>query len=279
MKGCGVVVDLSVGIKLADCTLYMAGHGETALPPEIPSAVYTFMCARNGSCVLSAAGKTVKTEKNSIAVLLPREKISLTEDGFECDIAVLSVDSKRYRDVFSLLDSERQELSSRVFFDENIESVIGNLCREIDSQSMAYSAELLSLMCSQLVVYSIRHFGLAMSGNVNNNVVNVRICTQVMNYIDSHIFTMRNLREVAAAMGYNYSYTSSLFHKTTGVTLNNYFKNKRMSEAKKLLADSKMSISEIARIMNYSSVYAFSKAFKEHFGASPGHYSGRFTNK
>ena len=276
-----MVIDLSSGLRLADCSLYMAGHSEAVPQTELLSTAYKLIIVRRGSGVISDEAGKFSVEKNSIVLLLPGEEFSISgKDGnLLYDIVVFSVDSQRYREAFVLIDAERPSLESRIFFDENIENAVGSLCKEIESQPMAYSTELVSLICSQMIVYFIRHFGLTMQRNTDSNVVNAKVCSHVMNYIDSHIFAMKNLREVATEMGYNYSYISSLFHKTTGVTLNNYFKNKRMSEAKKLLSDNKMSISEIARIMNYSSVYAFSKAFKEHFGASPGHYSGRFSNK
>ena len=275
------MVDLSLGLKLEDCSLYMAGQCKSVPSADSFGNVYRLVCVRNGAGRLLGNRGDFLLEKNGIALLLVGEEVSFSgeNDGVYLDSVVLSVDSKRYREVFALVDSERPELGSRIFNDENISNLISYICKEIECDSMAYSTELLSLMSSQLVVYFIRRFGLELHENSDNNLLNVKVCTRVMNYIDSHIFTMKNLREVASEMGYNYSYISSLFHKTVGITLNNYFKNKRMSEAKKLLADSGMSVSEIARIMNYSSVYAFSKAFKEHFGASPGHYSGRLPNK
>ena len=93
-----------------------------------------------------------------------------------------------------------------------------------------------------------------------------------MKYIDDRIYNIKNLSEISKDIGYNYSYLSMLFKKVHGTTLSYYFRSKRMEEAKKLLKYSNIKITKIAKMLNYSNVYAFSKAFKTHFGESPKHY-------
>lgn len=61
------------------------------------------------------------------------------------------------------------------------------------------------------------------------------LCYQVMNYIDTHIYTIKNLSELTEVIGYNYSYISSLFKKTTSQTLSEYFTQKRMGNRKNSL--------------------------------------------
>lgn len=276
-----MVFDFSSGLKLGDCSLYTAGCGNAVLPCDAPENAYRLLCMKNGSMQISCRDEVITLGSDDVVLMLPGENVTFVKccDDFSYALVVFSVDSKRYNEIFFTINREKTGVGTRVFSSESLKNTVNCICKELESLNLAYSNEMLTLYCSQMILYLARIFELDLYGKNDVNEVNEKVCAQVMKLIDSRIFTMKNLREVASAMGYNYSYISSLFHKTTGVTLNNYFKNKRMSEAKKLLSDNKMSISEIARIMNYSSVYAFSKAFKEHFGASPGHYSGRFPNK
>ena len=76
--------------------------------------------------------------------------------------------------------------------------------------------------------------------------------------------------------GYSYGYLSALYKKTTSNTLSDYYRNKKLELAKHLVIEKKLKIGEIAEILNYSSVYAFSKAFKNKFGVSPEKYKCDF---
>ena len=97
-------------------------------------------------------------------------------------------------------------------------------------------------------------------------------CYQIMHYIDTHIYTLRNLEEVAEYMKYNYSYLSAQFKKTTGSTLSTYHQQKRLATAEGLMQNSALTITQIAEKLNYSSLYAFSRAFKTAYGISPREY-------
>lgn len=98
------------------------------------------------------------------------------------------------------------------------------------------------------------------------------LCQTIRNYIDTHLFSINNLNEIANLCGYNYSYLSFLFKKNTGITLSDYFKEKRFESAKLMIVENKLKIGEISNLLGYNSVYAFSKAFKDEFGLSPKNY-------
>ena len=93
-----------------------------------------------------------------------------------------------------------------------------------------------------------------------------------MHYIDTHIYTLQNLEEVAEYMKYNYSYLSAQFKKTTGCTLSAYHQQKRLATAQALMRDSALNITQIAERLSYSSLYAFSRAFKTAYHMSPREY-------
>ena len=66
-----------------------------------------------------------------------------------------------------------------------------------------------------------------------------------------------------------YDYLSSLFKKTTGRTLLDYYQSSRLRVARSLVKENNLKINEIAELLNYSSVYAFSKAYKNKYGICP----------
>ncbi len=99
-----------------------------------------------------------------------------------------------------------------------------------------------------------------------------KMCMTVKNYIDTHLFSIGSLSELASLCGYNYSYLSYLFRKNTGLTLSDYYKERRFESAKLMISENRLKIGEISNLLGYNSVYAFSKAFKDEFGVSPKNY-------
>jgi len=95
------------------------------------------------------------------------------------------------------------------------------------------------------------------------------LCFQMMHYIDTHLYSMCSLREVTNSLNYSYSYLSDLFRQNTGDTLQNYYRIRRLEAARLLILEGKLKIREIAELLQYSSIYTFSRAFREQFGVSP----------
>ena len=90
-----------------------------------------------------------------------------------------------------------------------------------------------------------------------------------MNYIDTHIYSLTSLDELATKFNYNYSYLSSLFSRATGKTLREYYLERRLEVARTMVLEKNKKIWEIAEMLNYSSAFAFSKAFTAKYGVSP----------
>ncbi len=165
----------------------------------------------------------------------------------------------------------RSDPTRRLFSDKNIESLTDNSISEAILNDR-YSADMLSLALNQIIRYLIRDFTAA-DPATRFKVGSVQeLCYQVMNYIGTHIYVINNLDVLAGYFGYSYGYLSNIFHKTTGETLISYYTLRRLEAAAMLLKDRSMSISEIAELLKYSSIYSFSRAFKTHFGVSPTEY-------
>lgn len=156
---------------------------------------------------------------------------------------------------------------SRVFVNPKISNLIGNAISEFSSEK-TYVNEILENIFNQIAIYLIRDFSNVKDGTAKFTE-NEILCYQVMNYLDTHIYSISNLETIAPKFNYNYSYLSSLFKKTTGKTLFDYFQSRKLETAKVLILENKYKISEISEMLNYSSPFAFSKAFKLKFGISP----------
>ncbi len=94
----------------------------------------------------------------------------------------------------------------------------------------------------------------------------------VVRYVDQHYRDIGDIRELAASLGYSYTYLAHIFKAKTGMTIGSYIIMKKMEEAKWLLRSGRMNVSQIASRFNYMSVQSFSNSFKKNVGISPADY-------
>mgnify|MGYP002542142108 FL=1 len=100
------------------------------------------------------------------------------------------------------------------------------------------------------------------------------------NYIYGHIlvYLRRNyaakitLDDLAALCHCSKSYISHIFKKHSGLSVRAYINQIRLSEAKRLLADTALSIKEISDMVGFSDPNYFSNTFRAAFSASPKQY-------
>lgn len=95
---------------------------------------------------------------------------------------------------------------------------------------------------------------------------------KVIKYIDYYIYPVKSVREIADALNFTENYLSHLFKQHMGIPLSAYIKQKKLETAKILLENRKMSLTEIAEVLNYDSVQSLSRAFKLEFGVTSTRY-------
>jgi len=73
-------------------------------------------------------------------------------------------------------------------------------------------------------------------------------------------------------IGYDYSYLSNLFSSKEGKTIENYIINLKIERVKELIVYDELNLTEIAYLLNYSSVQHLSRQFKHVTGFTPSYY-------
>ncbi len=95
-------------------------------------------------------------------------------------------------------------------------------------------------------------------------------------FIAQHIHEPElGLKEIAAQVNFSAAYLNVVFRSETEMTVKQYLIDCRLREAKRLLKDPAVRISEIAQRCGYSNPNYFAKAFKESTGMTPGEYRER----
>ena len=83
------------------------------------------------------------------------------------------------------------------------------------------------------------------------------------------IHARTDLKALARKLGTSYSRFRFAFKKETGHSPREFENQIKLSRARDLLHFHHKSVSETAHLLGYSSVYYFSRAFKQHYGLSP----------
>lgn len=94
----------------------------------------------------------------------------------------------------------------------------------------------------------------------------------VQQYIHEHYHEDLSLNLLAEKVFLTPRYLSEIFIQETGCGINKYTKNLRMENAKHLLINTNMKISDIGKSVGYSNESYFCRSFRENFGLSPEKY-------
>lgn len=103
---------------------------------------------------------------------------------------------------------------------------------------------------------------------------NAGTLSPVIQYLEEHI-SDPNLSNATLAelLGFSEVHFRKQFNQLYGTSPHRYIVELRIRRAKQLLADGFLSVSDIAEQCGFSSVYHFSRAFKNRAGLSPSDYS------
>ncbi|MBN2712330.1 MAG: helix-turn-helix transcriptional regulator [Planctomycetes bacterium] len=81
-----------------------------------------------------------------------------------------------------------------------------------------------------------------------------------------------SVKSMARELKCNPDYLSNLFHKVTGERIMHYIRRLRLDQSRELLANTNLTVAEIARISGFHTSNYFSRTFREEHGITPGQY-------
>ena len=93
------------------------------------------------------------------------------------------------------------------------------------------------------------------------------IAHQIKNYIDAGNGLRMNLNDFSKNFFQSKFYLEKIFKRAFGMGIIEYRNKKRMALAPYLLKNN--SVTEVAELLGYQSIFSFSRAYKQHYGHSP----------
>ena len=185
----------------------------------------------------------------------PLEYIVLGIEGIE--LVTSDVSNGQY----SILDQyESMEISG----------CLRNILREMEQKNTGYE-DVCQAYMEILIIRLMRSTALTVPAEPQALSTN-RQCAAVRRYIDLHFKEALTLEQLAEEGHMNKYYLSHAFKREYGISPINYMIGKRIDESKYLLAETDLSMSQIAQLLGFSSLSYFSQVFRRTQGISPKEY-------
>ena len=185
----------------------------------------------------------------------PLEYIVLGVDGIELSISGTSNGQFCILDHFESLD---------------MASCLRNILREMEMKQPGYE-DVCQAFMEILIIRLMRSTGLSLPSETSAVSTN-RQCAAVRRYIDLHFKEALTLEQLAEEGHMNKFYLSHAFKREYGVSPINYMISRRIEESKYLLAETDLSLSQIAQLLGFSSLSYFSQVFHRTQSISPKEY-------
>ena len=148
-----------------------------------------------------------------------------------------------------------------------ISSCLRNILREMELKNTGYE-DICQAYMEILIIRLMRSTPVTVQAEPQGQTPN-RQCAAVKRYIDLHFKEPLTLEQLAEDAHMNKYYLSHSFKREYGTSPINYLITRRLEESKYLLAETDLSMSQIARLLGFSSPSYFSQVFRKTQGISP----------
>ena len=185
----------------------------------------------------------------------PLEYIVLGIDGIELAAG------KNSNGQYSILDQ---------FESVTISSCLRNILQEMEQKHAGYE-DICQAFMEILIIRLMRTTSLSIPVEPQAVTSNHQ-CAAVRRYIDLHFKEPLTLEQLAEEGHMNKFYLSHTFKREYGVSPINYMISRRIEESKYLLAETDLSMSQIAQLLGFSSLSYFSQVFHRTESISPKEY-------
>lgn len=248
------------------------------------SSAYSFLAVFSGVLDLSFNGNSLKLNPGQSRILEPNTSLTASGKRVEVlDITISPALALQHAVTMKLIPAK-----SMIAFSENViqndtrlDRILGDLISELEAESPGKEIIVRALV-EQLVVQLLRNYSAArLSEELELSRVGLvdRRIRRSVELMYTQLDQDLSLKDVAAASYLSPFHFARLFKKITGSTPHNYLAGIRSTRAQRLLAESDLSITEIAARVGYLSASHFTKAFRQATGTTPREFRKALINQ
>lgn len=210
----------------------------------------------------------------------------LTEDDFSNSVIVSFEASGRMMSffenrTFTLDESQKKMLkdivtTAKETFDGRLDDP--NQTKMVKKKYTPFGAGQIIKNTLELLLISIiraneRAENAEISDNSSVSIHADKIVDNIIGILKSRLSGSVTLDEIAEQLFFSKTYIKSVFKKNTGTTIIKYFNGLKIDEAKRLISTKKYTVTEITKLLGFSSVHYFSRLFKQLTDMTPSEYA------
>jgi AraC-like DNA-binding protein len=248
---------------------------------EQPCFEITYIESGRGASIIN--GKVIKLSRGMINITLKNDKHTILADSADplryfylaFDLALSHPLYKTYKQIQENIADESLRTKRDRF---NIAELFTRCLAEF-SHKNEFSNIIIEDTVNLIISYVFQTFYNRAYGYKPKFESYEMFVYDMVNYIEENILKIKSVETVAKHFNYSASYISHIFSDSMHKTLAAFVNETRMKYSLLMLEDDDYSITKIAKLLYYSSVQSFSRAFKVRFKMSPQQYRASLEKK
>lgn len=239
------------------------------------SDFYELTIVTEGEGIVYTNNKPINVKKGDIYFSCLRDihAIKSSKDNpMQYDFCAFFPTNKKLAEELEQLSSILHPEQTRLFHSNRIATLLPFAIDEMQNLNANYSLDMLNSIFFQIVVYLSRKFKNSDKLTFETIPTKTILCYKIMDYINSNIDKISSLTELCDVFHLSYSYLTTVFKKTTSMTLVDFYNMQRLTVAEKYILENVLTLEQIAQKLNFSTAFSLSKAFKKKYKFSPRNY-------
>ncbi len=110
------------------------------------------------------------------------------------------------------------------------------------------------------------------------DIITDPFCLRAIEYMEDRLYEQVSMDDMSRALSFSKSYIYKRFVAASGYSVSDYFTIMKISEAKRLIRETKKNFFEISQLLGFSSSHYFSTVFKRYAGMTPSEYKNSCKN-
>ena len=249
------------------CTFFYQEKEQSFFFPGESHPMLELTYVDQGSLHSVADGKDVLLEQGELMIYSPNQwHMQYSDIGAAPRFLTIS---------FMVTGEDLSVLYNRKFrASQAVVTLLQHMQREKD-RGDRYAQDLILGYLHQLLVSLLRtaempEEKLPLSNSINSENTIIRKAQQ---FISGHVCRKLSVPLVAAGVEVSPSYLTALFHKHLQISPGEYIRRIKLQQSKQMIREGNLNFTEIAEVLQYSTVHHFSRQFKEKFGLTPTEYA------
>lgn len=259
-------------LSLSDGDILFLGNWDPGTPAEsVPDHPHgnhyeiTIVTSGEGTMYTDSIPTSVKEGDIYLSFPFDHHRVDAAKNSvLRYDFISFTVTNPAYSAEFAKIWIENISAQKRLCDNNKIAFLLEEII-DASKEKNEFQTEELDNLLTIMMISIIRHYGIQ-TGKPKRST---ELCSEIIGYIDSHFNSITRLEDISKALGYHYNYLTSVFHKTTHLSLSKYFITRKLEIAKRLLSQEGKTVTEVAETLNYSSIQSFDKSFRKHYLICP----------